>query len=616
MTETPPAAPRWIALGQFLKARLGLGRDWYIVLVATGIGLIMSAVAMLFIGPIRWMQEQPAHLAVEHPVLLLVLIPIVPIVGALLTGLVHAIFPGESAGRGVPAVMYAIHRRQARLPLRLALGKWLASTFTIASGGSAGPEGPIVTIGASIGSWLARLLRVPATTAGTFLGCAAAAGMGSVFNAPIAGIFFVLEVLLRDFSLRTFTPIVIAAVASTAATQAYLGDTPLFGVGPDFFENAHNRVFTLTQLPFHVLLGIGCGAVAALFIGAMSMSERLFARLPVPDLVRPAIGATMLGLLGLAFTGLLIFSSGGVVEPIFYGDGYAPIKTLLAPESYIDQSTGAPYPGVTAALILLGICALKFVATCFTLGSGGSGGLFAPALFLGAAFGGAFGCLLSATGLVTTVQPAQYALVGMAAMVAATSHAPLTAILIVYEITRSYEALLPLMAASVIATLVTRLLQPESVYTAKLSSMGVRVGGTSDLPLLRRLCAADVPLLKAIVVHPEDSGERLLELTEKTGVGDFVVLDGSNRYVGMVTGVDLRRVLLYREAVPLLQVSEIMRADLPTVSMDETLDLVLDKFNASDVHCLVVLDESGTGTVKGVIARSRVLRRYQESLEE
>jgi len=142
------------------------------------------------------------------------------------------------------------------------------------------------------------------------------------------------------------------------------------------------------------------------------------------------------------------------------------------------------------------------------------------------------------------------------------------------------------------------------------------VGGTSDLPLLRRLTASDVPLLNAIVVHPDESGERLLELTEQTGVGDFVVLDPQDKYAGMVTGVDLRKILLYREAVPLLQINEIMRTDLPTVESDETLDLVLEKFNASDVHCLVVLSERGDGTVRGVIARSRVLRRYQESLHE
>ncbi|MCA9283892.1 MAG: chloride channel protein [Phycisphaerales bacterium] len=615
MTPTTPGATPPTTLLQRLKSRLGLGHDWYVVIVAAAIGLIMSGIAMAFILPIRWMQRQPGILAEHHPYLLLLLIPVVPVVGALLTGLVHNFFPSESSGRGVPAVMYAIHRRQARLPLKLAFSKWIASTCTIASGGSAGPEGPIVTIGAAIGSWLSRVLRVHPTTAGTFLGCAAAAGMGSVFNAPIAGIFFVLEVLLRDFSLRTFTPIVIAAVASSAATQAVLGDTPLFGVGPEFFASP-NRTFTLTQLPNYLVMAVACGVLATLFIRGMGFAERQFARLPVAALLRPAVGALFLGVLGLVFTGLAMTTSIGAIEPVFFGDGYAPIKHMLDQNTYLDQATGQPLPVLVVALVLLAICGLKFLATWFTLGSGGSGGLFAPALFLGAAFGGAFGCLVSATGLAPAAQPAQYALVGMAAMVAATSHAPLTAILIVYEITRSYEGLLPIMLASVIATLVARLIFPESVYTAKLAAMGVRVGGTSDLPLLRRLTASDVPLLNAIVVHPDESGERLLELTEQTGVGDFVVLDPEERYAGMVTGVDLRKILLYREAVPLLQINEIMRTDLPTVDADETLDLVLEKFNASDVHCLVVLSERGDGTVRGVIARSRVLRRYQESLHE
>src|SRR5262249_2566726 len=156
----------------------------------------------------------------------------------------------------------------------------------------------------------------------------------------------------------------------------------------------------------------------------------------------------------------------------------------------------------------------------------------------------------------------------------------------------------------------------ESVYTMRLAELGVKVGGTSDLPLLRRLVARDVPLLPPVVARPEESAERLVELSEHTGVGDFVVLDSEDRYAGMVTGVDLRRALVFREAIPLMQVHELARSDLPTVQLHETLDLVLDKFNRADVHCLAVLSESGDRRVRGVIARSTVLRRYHEFLEE
>lgn len=605
--------PRFTAL----LARVRATGDWTILAVAVVLGVVMSGVAMAFILPLRWLDVQPDRLAEGSPMLMAVLIAVAPIAGALLTGLVGRLIRADAAGQGVPAIMYAIHRRQSRVPLSLGVAKWLASTFTIGSGGSAGPEGPIVTIGASLGSTVARVLRMPSSTAGTLLGCAAAAGMASVFNAPIAGIFFVLEVLLRDFSLRTFTPIVIAAVISSATTQSVLGATPLFGIAPDLFAS-EDKAFALRQMPGYLALGIACGAVSAAFIRGLGASERLFERLHTRAWTRPACGAALLGALGLAF--VLVSPVGGphgagvVAIPPFYGTGYGTIAALLDPRSYVDaHGTLNPIGAGVAALVALLV--LKAIATMFTLGSGGSGGLFAPGLLLGAALGGTVGLLAAASGWFPAANPAQYALVGMAGMIAATSHAPLTAILIVYEITRSYETILPVMLCAVVATIVGRVLAPDSVYTAKLATLGVRVGGTGDLALLRRLSVADVALLEPVVVHRTDSAETLVDLAERTGVGDFVVVDAADRYVGMVTGVDLRRALIFREALPLMQVDDLTRTDLPTVSLGETLDLVLEKFNHADVHCLAVIDAAQPGRARGVIARSRVLRRYQEMLE-
>ena len=264
--------------------------------------------------------------------------------------------------------------------------------------------------------------------------------------------------------------------------------------------------------------------------------------------------------------------------------------------------------------LLMLLVVLKPIATCLTIGSGGSGGFFAPSLLLGAAIGGAFGTVVEGLGWAPSANPAHYAVVGMAAMVAIVLHAPLTAILIVYEITQSYEIILPLMFTAIIATIMGRLISPESMYTTQLARLGVRIGVMSDLTILRRLSVDDVVLVPPVLVHPGDSAQHLLDLIEERSVTDFVVIDDRGHYVGLVTGADLREILVYREAIPLLQVHELQRSNLPTVSPHDTLDIVLDKFSRHDVHSLAVLDDTGKDDVRGLITRSNLMQRYQHAL--
>ncbi|MBT8486644.1 MAG: chloride channel protein [Phycisphaerales bacterium] len=589
------------------STRLGFERDWYLILVAAVIGLVMSGVAMAFILPLRWIEERADA---TDPSLLWWLVPTLPIAGALLAGIVHALIPTPDAGPGVTKVMYAIYRRKSRIPPVMALRKWLASTLTIGSGGSAGAEGPIVTIGAVIGSVTGQLLRTNGPNTATLLGCGAAAGIASVFNAPIAGVFFVMEILLRDFSLRTFTPIVIASVISAAVTQGVLGADALFAAGDDFSVEA----FTWREIPNYLILGVACGIFAVMFVRALYATSRRFERLPGPDVLKPALGALLLGGLGLGF---LWLQQGSARMPLFYGNGYPAIRTLLEPAHYyVDAAHTTLGPAGPMLIGLVALGTLKGLATCLTVGSGGAGGMFAPSLLMGAAVGGAFGYVVSALGWFPAASPAHYALVGMASMVAATTHAPLTAILIVYEITRSYEVILPLMLAAVISTIVARLFLRSSVYTVRLEDLGVRVGAMSDLTVLRRLVVQDVPLVAPVFVHPEDSAQRLLELSERMSVTDFVVTDRRHRYVALVTGGDLKEALVHREAIPLLQVNELQRSDLPTVTGEDTLDVVLDRFSRHDVNSLVVLDERGDGAVLGLITRSRLMQRYQDELSK
>ncbi|MGP1310899.1 MAG: chloride channel protein, partial [Phycisphaerales bacterium] len=257
------------------------------------------------------------------------------------------------------------------------------------------------------------------------------------------------------------------------------------------------------------------------------------------------------------------------------------------------------------------------LATTLTLGSGGSGGVFAPSLFIGASAGAAFGVALDSLGLLPEGgSPAAYALVGMAAVVAGTTHAPLTAMLMLFEITRDVYVLLPIMLAAVVSTVVAQLLNRDSIYSLKLRRKGVRIGVAGDWTILRKMLAGDAPLIPPVTVKPEDPLQRLVRLAEQYRVEDFVVVRDDGVYAGMVTGQDLRTALIEREALPLLVVEEVMRTDLPTIAVDETLDIVMGKFSTHDVSSLAVLGGDGTKKVQGLLTRSRLMARYHRALAE
>ena len=600
------------SLANRLRIRLGLDREWWLVLVAGALGVVMGTAAIGFILPIRWLERLPEFLGAEFVGLGQVLLLLAPCVGALLTAFVFWIFPTNFRGHGVTRVMLAVNREQSNLPIRLGIRHWLASTCTIGSGGSAGPEGPIVTIGATVGSNISRWLKGDGASAATLLGCGSAAGLAAVFNAPLAAIFFTMEVILRDFSLRTFTPIVIASVVSAATAQMWLGSSePLFGVGMDFFQDK-SETFTIGQTLFYVVFGLLTALIAVAFIRLLPLSEKLFALLPVPKLFRPLMGAILLGGLGAAWMGLNKSGSG---YPSFFGAGYAPTRELLNRTLYEPALRGA---NADMLWIAGGICValmLKMIATCLTLGSGGAGGLFAPSLLLGAMFGGAFGMFLHTVGFTSAPPPTHLALVGMAAMLASTTHAPLTGVLLVYELTRSYSIMLPLMLTAVIAALASRVLYRDSIYTAELASLGIRLGGMSDLTVLRRLHVSNLPLDTAITVSADDELSKIVGISAEHGVDDFVVLHDDGSYRGMVTSNDLRQALINRQVIALLTVDEVTRDDLPVVYPDETMDVALDRFSRHDVERLVVLSRDVPAQVMGLISRASLMNRYQRELE-
>ena len=610
---SPPETPvgglsRWQRLVRRTSrglSRIGLTRDRRLLLWAAGTGMALAVIALAFIRPIQWLEHGAIEWARANPEQVPIAVAIVPVLGALLCGAIQAIFKVKLRAHGVSSVLYVIHRKRAEISPVLAVRTWLGSTAIISSGGSAGPEGPIVTIGATLGSNIARFLRADAKTATTLVGCGAAAGIAAVFNAPITGIFFVLEVLLRDFSLRTFTPIVISAVFAAATVQTLIGtQEPLFGVGVDLFAGSGEGL-TIATTPAFAMLGIVCGIASVFFIRTLQASEAAFAKLKIARWMLPATGAAILALLGVLHVAIAkdMPDFGDASLPPFYGNGYPVARAVLEPSFYMRETA------LVAAALLLGLAVVKCVATSLTLGSGGIGGLFAPALLVGALVGGAFGSLGEMIPFVADVGPARLALAGMAGVVAGTTHAPLAGAMLVYELSREPSILLPVILVAALGTIVARLLERHSLYTAELAALGVRLGSASDLSVLRRLRVGDVRLRKVVTVSGSAPAGSLIELAGRND--DLVVLDDDGRLEGMIGARDLRIALVNREALPLLQVRDIARTGVRSLDRDLPLDHALDRIDRGP---LPVQDDKGRFI--GVLTRGRVMRAWRRHMEQ
>ncbi len=425
-----------------LTARLALDRDWTLIVLGAVLGTLTALGALAFSGTLEWVAHRVGSLA-DGPASWVILL--VPVLGMGLTGLLVHLYAGEARGHGVPQVIRALIDKGGVIPARVGIVKVIASILTVGSGGSAGTEGPIVQIGATAGSVFGGRLGLTRDQLRTLVGCGAAAGISSIFNAPIAGVFFVLEILLRDFSVKTFTPIVVASVFSSVATHAFSGENNAIFQASASLEGTQ---FLYSELPTFILLGGLCGIVAVGFNRLLHFGEDVFDRVRVHPLVKPLMGAALLAAIGalyLALAGVWGAKGHQASIPAFFGNGYTTIETLIDPAYYEPagetnesmpseagaetriesaghappaEAGGAEPPEVEQemhelplSLALLGILLLfKGIATTLTLASGGSGGVFAPSLFLGATAGAFLGVAFERFGLIPAgSSPAAYA---------------------------------------------------------------------------------------------------------------------------------------------------------------------------------------------------------------
>ncbi len=515
-----------------------------------------------------------------------------PAVGGLIVGPLIYFFAREAKGHGVPEVMEAVALRGGRIRPIVVVIKSLASSITIGSGGSVGREGPIVQIGSALGSTLGQLLRMSDERIRNLVACGAAGGIAATFNAPIAGVIFALEVILGEFSVRYFSTVVIASVTASVVGRVAFGNVPAFAV-PAY------RLASAWELLLYALMGVFAALVGVAFTRVLYFFEDLFDGWKgFPEYLKTPVGGALLGLGGLLF--FRLNENAGLQVPgdpvAFFGVGYDAMEWAL-----LGQGT---------VLLLLALVVIKIVATSLTIGSGGSGGVFAPSLFIGAMLGGAFGHAANTLFPALTITPGAYALVGMAAVFAGAARAPITSILILFEMTDDYRIILPLMLATVISTILAEHLSRESIYTLKLLRRGVRLEQGRDIDVMQGVLVGEAMTTQVDTVSADMPLEDLRLAFAETHHHGFPVLDEHGELLGIVTLQDLARAA-ERGELQGRMVRDIATRSVLTVYPDEPMWVALKRLGTRDVGRLPVVDRRYPRRLLGLIRRSDIVRAYR-----
>jgi CIC family chloride channel protein len=506
-------------------------------------------------------------------------IVVVPVLGGLIAGPMIAYWALEAKGHGVPEVLTAIVMKGGRIRPRVAVVKSIASTFCIGTGGSAGREGPIVQVGAALGSTGAQLLKLGRERTITLVACGAAAGIAATFNAPIAGVLFAMEVILGEFTTHYFGMVVISAVAASIVSRHFLGVNPAFVV-PSY------ELVSAAELPFYVLLGVLSALLGWAFVGLLYYLEDRFDGWRAPDALKPAVGAVFVGLIALGY-------------PQALGTGLPIIGEALR--------------GALPWTLMFALIFAKLIATCFTLGSGNSGGVFSPSLFMGAMLGGVFGNLVHGVFPGFTGAVGAYALVGMAAVFAAAAHAPLTAFLIVFEMSGDYHMILPLMITVGLSTLISQRMRRYSIYTLKLAKRNVPLERDRDVDIMRSLTVGETMTRDPDVIYGDASLQELADALIRTRHHGFPVLDRHQHLLGIVTYDDLKRATADASSSN-LTVADIIPPDAVSVNPQDPLSKALLMMSGRELGRLPVVDPENPSHLVGLLRREDIVRAYRHGL--
>jgi len=570
-----------------LLSRLHISENTFMLILAVCIGLLAGFCNYAFRQTIEFVH----HLVIGQGSELMnisfdswtptrVGVVLFPLIGGLLIIPLRHFFSADLSF-GFAHFLEKVNLRGGKVPGRTVLTRGLASAITLGTGGSAGQEGPIAQIGGAVASSIGQTFRMSGDRLKVLVACGAAGGVAATFNAPIAGVFFAQEiVLLASFELTSFTSIVVSSAMATVVSRALLGNHPEFYAPPYLIGH-------YSELGLYVLLGLIIGVLAPLFTRIFFRVKDMFAALTLPPLYRPLLGGVLVGVIGIVFP--QVFGNGyGFIEKVLHGDG---VWYLLA------------------ALIVF-----KALATAITLGSGLPGGVFAPSLYLGATIGGAFGGLITTLFPNLGLSPGAYALVGMGAFLSAVTHAPMTAIFLLFEITSSYQVIVPIMLTCVIGTAISRHFKQESIETEELVRAGINLESGKEQNIMRSLRVGEVMVTEPETVPEGMTLRQFTRFVETTRHTNFPLINPRGELTGIISVQDFMGVVFERDLMDLVVIKELATTDVITVTVDDTLDRAMRKIGYRNIEQLPVVDANNLKTLVGLVSRRDMVSAYNRAL--
>jgi CIC family chloride channel protein len=534
-------------------------------------------IGLIQLGALGFDSEQVFSLARELPWWRVLL---VPALGGLAVGLfIHFVMPGRQP-QGVAQVMEAAALRGGRMGIRAGLGAALASAVSIGTGASVGREGPVVHLGASLSSWISGRLHLPRQLCMTLLGCGVASAIAASFNAPIAGVFFALEVVVGHYAMSSFAPIVIASVTGTIISRLYYGNFPAFVIPP-------HGIVSFWEFPAFVIVGVGAAVIAVVFIKASMAAQDGIAKLPGPGWIKPALAGLLLGAVALEF-------------PHVLGVGYETTNAAIAGQ----------FPLAMLAILLV----LKLLVTSLCLGAGFGGGVFSPSLVMGALMGGLIGGLATLAAPELSSGSGTYAIVGMGAVAGAVLGAPISTILIIFELTSSFTLTIAVMVGVVIASVITQAVVGRSFFTVQLERRGIRIDGGREITLLKSRKVTEIMASDFETVPGDHPLPMIREKLRLVPNGELFVTGADGALTGTITLADLSEAAFDTSYDALLNAGEVLRANPPVLARDANLEDARCLLDESQEDRLAVVDDLETMVMVGYLRGRDIIDAYNQAL--